>query len=145
MRITKHTDYALRVLVYLAARGEVRVPTQEIADAYGISGNHLQKVVRALGEMNLVRLQRGPGGGVELAVDPADVSIGVVMRGLDELDTLVECFSAETDACVISPACTLKSALRVAQEAFYASLDELTLADVIKGKRAKALRTLTGD
>ena len=145
MRITKHTDYALRVLIYLAARSGQRVPTQEIAEAYDISGNHLQKVVRALGDLGLVRLQRGPHGGVELAQDPREISVGATMRGLDNPDALVECFQVETNACVIAPACALKSALRDAQEAFYASLDPLMLSDVVKGKRAATLRALTGD
>lgn len=144
VRITKHTDYALRVLLFLGVRPEERVSTQSIADAYGISHSHLQKIVRALAGLELVRLHRGAHGGVELACAPDDVSIGEVMRQLDDQDGLIECFQSETDNCVVSPSCGLKTAFRVAQEAFYASLDPLTLGMVLK-RRTASLRDLTGD
>jgi Rrf2 family nitric oxide-sensitive transcriptional repressor len=143
LRITKHTDYGLRVLLFLGVRPEERVPTQTIADAYGISHSHLQKIVRALAGLDLVRLHRGADGGVELAQAPNEISVGAVMRGLDEQDALIECFQPETDTCVVSSSCGLKASLRVAQEAFYASLDPLTIGAVIK-RRASRLRDLTG-
>lgn len=142
MRITKHTDYALRVLLFLAVRPGERVSTQSIADAHGISLNHLHKVVRALGDLGLLALVRGAGGGIELVADPADVTAGSVMRALDDQSALIECFQPDTNACVISPACGLKGALRDAQEAFYASLDGVTLADMVRGRRAGRLRKL---
>lgn len=145
MRITLQTDYALRVLVFLAVRPAERVPTRTIADAYGISFDHLHKVVRALAGLGLVELRRGVGGGVELAVDPRDVSVGEVVRALDDDTALVECFRAETDECAISPACTLKGALRDAQEAFYAALDVITIGDVVRGRRGAKLRGLLGE
>jgi Rrf2 family nitric oxide-sensitive transcriptional repressor len=143
MRITKHTDYALRVLIYLGSRKGGRVTTQSIADAFNISGSHLQKVVRALGELGVIELFRGVNGGVELTVDPADIFVGEVVRALDDEDAWIECFSEDTDDCVVSTACGLKSALRTAQEAFYASLDPVSVADVI-GRRGSALKRLTG-
>ncbi len=143
MRITKHTDYALRVLLYLGVRAEQRVPTQTIAEAYGISHAHLQKIVRALAALDLVALHRGAGGGVELACAPEEISVGAVMRELDDQDALIECFQPATDTCVVSPSCGLKSALRVAQEAFYASLDPLTIGAVLR-RRSTQLRDLTG-
>lgn len=145
MRVTKHTDYALRVLIFLAVRPGERVSTQTIADAFAISSNHLQKVVRHLGQLDLVTLHRGAAGGVELAREPVEVNIGEVMRALDDREGLIECFNEATNACVISPACELKGALGDAQEAFYASLDSLTLRDIIKGKRHKQLRKLSGN
>lgn len=144
MRVTKHTDYALRVLIYLGSRKGGRVTTQSIADAFNISTNHLQKVVRGLGELGLVNLYRGVKGGIELACAPADISVGAVVRAFDDKDNWIECFQVETDECVVSSACGLKGALRVAQEAFYASLDPLTIATVI-GRRGATLKRLTGD
>lgn len=143
MRVTKHTDYALRVLIYLGSRKAGRVTTQSIADAFDISASHLQKVVRALGELKLVSLFRGVNGGIELCVDPAKISVGAVVRALDDEDAWIECFSEETNECVVSTACGLKGALRTAQEAFYKSLDPISIADVI-GRRANALKKLTG-
>lgn len=143
MRLTVHTDYALRVLIYLAIRPDERVPTASIAEAYQISLHHLHKVVRALGDLGVVKLQRGGGGGVELARSPDDISVGEVVRALDDEDGLVECFRAETDACAISPACALKGALRRAEEAFYAELDAVTLAAIVRGSLRSKLRRLT--
>lgn len=142
MRVTKHTDYALRVLLFLAVRPGQRVPTQSVADAHGISLNHLHKVVRALGDLGLLTLMRGAHGGIELACDPADITIGTVMRKLDDPRGLIECFDPETDGCVISPACGLKGALHEAQGAFYDTLDRYTLADLVRGRRAARLRRL---
>lgn len=143
MRVNLHTDYALRVLVYLAVRADERVPTASIADSYDISLHHLHKVVRTLGELGVVTLHRGAKGGVELALPPEEISVGEVVRALDDDKALVECFQTETDACVISPACALKGALRRAQEAFYAELDPVTLAAVVKGSLRGKLRKLT--
>lgn len=145
VRITKHTDFALRVLIYLASHPSERVSTKCIATAHGLSVAHLQKVVRALSELGYVDLHRGAGGGVELSRDAEDVSIGAVIRALDDSDSLVECFDPATNSCVIVPACRLKGALRVAQEAFYAALDDMTLADVVAGKAASKLRGLTSE
>lgn len=143
MRVNVHTDYALRVLVYMAVRPDERVPTATIAAAYDISVHHLHKVVRALAELDLLTLHRGAGGGVELSADPADVSIGAVVRALDDDTALVECFQPGSVACVIAPACALKGALKQAQEAFYAELDTLSLAQVVRGARGGRLRSLT--
>ena len=144
MRITKHTDYALRVLLFLAVRPGERVATQSVADAYGISHAHLQKIARTLGELGLLHLHRGANGGIELARDPGEISVGEVMRALDDRDALIECFQPETDTCVVSSSCGLKSALRGAQEAFYATLDPITLEALLRRRSAK-LRSLTGD
>lgn len=143
MHITKHTDYALRVLLFLAARGEERVSTQSIADAYGISMSHLLKITRRLGSLGLLRLYRGANGGVELARDPDEISVGAVMRGFAESDGLIECFDDATNTCVIAPSCGLIGAFRGAEEAFYAHLDPITLGMLIKRRMSK-LRDLTG-
>lgn len=145
MRITKHTDYALRVLIFLAVNPEQRLATQSIADAFGISSNHLQKVVRALGQLGHVTLHRGASGGIELNAQPADISIGSVVRELEGREGLIECFQEETNTCIISPVCDLKGALHEALEAFYSSLDSTTLEDLVRGKRAKRLRAVLGD
>ena len=144
MRITLHTDYALRALLYLAVRPEERVATEAIASAHGISLNHLQKVVRSLGELGYIALYRGAGGGLELLKAPKDISVGAVVRSLDDPSSLVECFRPDTNQCVIASACGLKGALGKAQEAFYSTLDPITLASLIRGKRGVALRSATG-
>jgi Rrf2 family nitric oxide-sensitive transcriptional repressor len=139
MRVDKRTDYAVRVLVFLAAQDGATAPTRTIAATFGLSLDHLHKIARDLGGLGLIELRRGVGGGLRLARDAADVSVGAVVRALDDRDALIECFRPETDACAISAACALKSALRRAQEAFYAALDPLTLADVARSPKTRAL------
>ena len=143
VRISQYTDYAVRVLLYLGARVDERVPTAAIAQAFDISTNHLQKVVRSLGELGHITLHRGVGGGLELARATDQIVIGAVMRSLEGEDQLVECFRPETDRCVVSSACALKRALHQAQDAFYENLDSLTLADLVSGNRGGELRSLT--
>ncbi len=144
MRVTKHTDYALRVLIYLATSSEERVSTSQIADAHRISHAHLQKVVRALGEAGFIELHRGAQGGIELAQDSSEISIGEVVRLLEGHDALVECFQPLSSQCVISTACRLKGALARAQEAFFGELDPITLASLVRGRQRTELRKLTG-
>lgn len=142
MRLNLFADYGLRALIFLAVHRDERVTTEELADAYGLSQAHLRKIVRRLGELGFVSLYRGREGGLELAVEPADVSIGKSLRALESDSPLVECFDPATDQCVISPACALKAHLARAERAFYAELDGVTLEDVLKGSRAARLRKL---
>ena len=143
MRLTHFSDFGLRVLVFLACHPDRRVPTAEIAEAYGISLDHLQKVVRSLGELGFVALQRGRGGGVALALAPEEISVGAVLRQLEGDIALLECFDPAQDECVISPSCGLKGPLHRAQEAFFAELDGVTLAAVLADRSAK-LKALLG-
>lgn len=140
MRITQHTDYALRVLIHLALHRRERVTTAQIAEAYGISLHHLHKVVRQLGLHGYIEVRRGKGGGMNLGSEPSEISIGAVVRQLEPASDLLECFDSERDQCVISSMCGLKPRLGRALEAFFAELDGVSLADVCGGARAARLR-----
>lgn len=142
MRLTLHTDYALRVLIYLAVNPEERVRIQDIAEAYGISHHHLTKVAQQLQHHGFILTVRGKGGGISLARPPADISVGEVTRRLEPAGQLVECFEAGGH-CVLDGQCALAGALRRATEAFMASLDDLTLADLTR-RRSSALRERLG-
>jgi Rrf2 family nitric oxide-sensitive transcriptional repressor len=144
MRLTNHSDYALRVLLYLGARPGARVTTKVIADGFGISMSHLQKVVRTLGELGVVTLHRGVKGGVELSKPAGQISIGTVMRGLEGDAALVECFSPTLNECVITSVCGLKPAFYRAREAFFESLDPVTLHQIVAGKSGQEVKRLTG-
>ncbi len=144
MRINQHTDYALRVLVFLACHPGERVTTRVISDAFKLSHAHLQKVVRSLGELGVVELARGRNGGVALARAPEEISVGAVLRALDEDQPIVECFDPATDQCVISPVCALRGAFATAREAFYAALDGVTIAAIVRGRRTAQLRGFMG-
>jgi Rrf2 family transcriptional regulator, nitric oxide-sensitive transcriptional repressor len=126
MRLTRYTDYSLRVLMFAAARGERVSTISEIARAYGISQNHLMKVVQDLGKAGYLRNVRGRFGGILLARPPDEIIVGEVVRRTESDFDLVECGS-----CVIAPACGLTGVLREALEAFFRVLDGYTLASLL--------------
>ena len=130
MRLTAFTDFGLRALMRLAAEPDRHLSTEALATELAISRNHLLKVVQALAETGYVRTLRGARGGVALARPPQAIRMGAVARALERDQPLVECFRLEGGcACTLLPGCRLKGALAQAQDAFYATLDRLTLAD----------------
>lgn len=138
MRITRYTDYSLRVLMYLALKGQKQSTIQEIADSYDISKNHLMKVVQALNNQGYLIASRGKNGGLRLNGEPADINIGELVRGTEQDLALVECFGSE-NSCTITPACQLKKVLAEALEGFFKVLDQYTLADLLPRKRRTTL------
>jgi Rrf2 family nitric oxide-sensitive transcriptional repressor len=137
MRLTRYTDYAMRVLLHLAARDDGLASIGEIAGLYGISQNHLMKVVQDLGKAGFVRTVRGRGGGVALAVPADRIVIGQVVRHTEEGFQLVDC-----GGCLIAPACSLPRVLNEATAAFIAVLDKYTVADLMD--RRHQMRPLFG-
>jgi Rrf2 family nitric oxide-sensitive transcriptional repressor len=135
MRLTSYTDYALRVLIYLGVKAELSTIT-EITDAYGISRNHLVKVVHDLGRRGYVHTLRGKHGGIRLAQPAAEICVGHLVRELEEDMRLVECFDeAAIGGCRIEPACVLRHVLHGALQAFLAELDRYSLADLLVSER----------
>lgn len=126
MRLTRYTDYALRVLIYLGARPEKLCSISEISRAYDISQNHLMKVVNDLVNAGYLESTRGRFGGIKLARPPVEINVGAVIRHTEDGFDLVDC-----GRCVIAPACGLTGVLRKALSAFLAVLDDYTLADLI--------------
>jgi Rrf2 family nitric oxide-sensitive transcriptional repressor len=137
MQLTLFSDYSLRILLYLSVHRERRVALREISAAYGISQNHLVKVVQRLIEEGWVESVRGRGGGLSLAREPHEINVAVVVRTTEPHLNLVECFDAKTNTCPIDPACGLKHVLVRAQEAFFTELEKYSLADF--APRAPAL------
>lgn len=135
MRLTLHADYGLRVLVYLGTHEGRVVTTTEVSQAYGISKNHLVRVAQSLRDAGYVALHPGRLGGLSLAKAAKEIRVGAVVRALEPDMHIVECFDRATNTCPIAPGCALKSALREASEAFLASLDRLTIADVLADSR----------
>ncbi|MGI4992064.1 Rrf2 family transcriptional regulator [Halobacteriovorax sp. GFR7] len=133
MRLASFTDYSLRVLIYIATKGDERSTVGEIADKYKISRNHLVKVVHNLSTMGIIDSYKGKGGGITLSSAPDEIVIGNLIRELEEDSPLVECFGSAGN-CIISPACKLKSALIIAQNQFYETLNAYTLADLLTNK-----------
>jgi Rrf2 family nitric oxide-sensitive transcriptional repressor len=135
VHLTLHADYSLRVLLYLASHPERLVSTQEVSEAYGISKNHLVRVVQTLGRHGFIEVRPGRAGGILLARAPSEISLGEVFRVTEPDFELVECFNRDTNTCPIAPACGLKGVLYEAREAFLAVLARYTVADVMKRSR----------
>ena len=132
MHLTLHADYALRVLMYLAVNPGRVVSTAEVSEAYGISKNHLVRVVQGLGRHGFVDVRPGRSGGITLARTPAEISVGQVVRHMEPDFKLVECFDPKENTCPIAPACGLIGVLGEANKAFLGVLDKYTLEDVMK-------------
>ncbi|MCP5386776.1 MAG: Rrf2 family transcriptional regulator [Novosphingobium sp.] len=128
MQLSLKTDYALRVLMALASTDEV-LSVDWMAEHYNISRNHLAKVAQQLNASGLVKTTRGRSGGMQLARDPADINIGIVVREFEHLDGFVACMGGGA-TCTIQGICGLKPALGGALEAFLAHLDRFSLADI---------------
>jgi Rrf2 family nitric oxide-sensitive transcriptional repressor len=137
MRLTRYTDYAFRTLMYVALKGDELTTIQEIADRYGISNNHLMKVVHQLGRAGYIETLRGKGGGIRLAKKPSQIGVGEVVRHTEPDMDIVECFGTGS-SCRLTPTCILKSALQKGVKAFLRELDHYTLADLIGPERALA-------
>jgi Rrf2 family nitric oxide-sensitive transcriptional repressor len=142
MRLTRYTDYALRVLIYLGLRDGELATIREIAAQYSVSENHLMKVVHNLAQDGYVETVRGRFGGMRLAKDPEAISVGEVVRRCEEDLNIVECFDRERNTCPIAGACALTHYLDDALSAFFAVLDKKTLADILAGE--KKLRAILG-
>lgn len=130
MHLTSFSDYTLRTLMYLALRPDTMCTIDEIAVAYGISVNHLTKVVHQSAQAGDIQTLRGQGGGLRLARRPETINIGAVLRRTEPDLEIAPCFGAGT-ACVIQPACVLQGVLGDALAAFFAVLDRTTLADLV--------------
>ena len=131
MRLTTFTDYALRVLLFVATAPEGRARIADIARTYRISEHHLVKVVHYLGKEGLLSNSRGRGGGLRLARPAGEINVGHVVRVAERPTALVECFSPDGD-CAITNACRLAVALQKAHDSFYEVLDGYTLEDLLR-------------
>jgi Rrf2 family nitric oxide-sensitive transcriptional repressor len=129
MHLTSFTDFALRALMRLAGEPQRIFATGEIAAEFGISRNHLAKVVRDLASGGFIATQRGAGGGFSLARAPQSITLGEVVRALEGTSALVECFREDGGSCTLTPRCRLKGRLAAAREAFMRELDATTLAE----------------
>jgi Rrf2 family nitric oxide-sensitive transcriptional repressor len=138
MRLTLWTDYALRTLIFVGAKGGRLATIAEIAESFDISKAHLMKVVNRLGQQGYLDTVRGKGGGMRLARSPAEIRVGAIVRETEEDLAVMGCL-AEPGFCRIEGCCVLRQALREATLAFLRTLDGYTLADLLSpGKRLAA-------
>ncbi|PTW51494.1 MULTISPECIES: RrF2 family transcriptional regulator [Rhodovulum] len=135
MRLTTRTNIAMRALMYCAVNGGRTVRKSDIASACNTSENHMAQVINTLAHHGLVKTTRGRNGGLTLKRTPEDITVGEVFRHLESGVPFAECFDPVTNTCPISCCCLLKGALQRALAEFYATLDGVTLADLVAGNR----------
>jgi Rrf2 family transcriptional regulator, nitric oxide-sensitive transcriptional repressor len=145
MRLTMFTDFGLRVLMRLAGQPDRLFTSEQIADEFALSRHHLQKVVRALAEGGFVATVRGAGGGFKLAKDARTITVGSVIRRLEQGQPMVECFRDDGGNCVLTPRCKLKRHLAEAEKRYLDYLETVALADCAyappnSGKRLRTAR-----
>ncbi len=146
MRLTLHTDYALRMLMLLALEPDELHTIASVAQRYRISRNHLMKVAQTLIQAGFVESVRGRHGGLKLGMDPSQIKIGAVVRATEDSFSLVECFDRRRCTCVVMPACGLRRPLDEAVASFLSVLDNATLADVAQAPgRASRIRRLLSE
>ncbi len=134
MQLSLHSDYALRILMVLAA-SDRQLSVEEIARQYGISRNHLAKVSQRLQAQGFVETYRGRGGGMRLARSPDEIVVGDVIRRFENLSGFVGCLDAGS-GCVVNGLCALKPALSGALDAFLGHLDRYSLNDLVPDRSA---------
>jgi len=135
MKLTLLSDYSLRMLMHLAVNKDRLVTIAETAARYEISKNHLMKVAHQLGQHGCIETVRGRSGGPDAIRPPKQISLGDIVRHMEQGSILVDCFPGGKGGCLITPACQLKSILHEAQQAFFAVLDKFSLADLTTGQQ----------
>lgn len=134
MYITNRTNYALRILMYCGLHHPQRSTIPKIAAAYRISAGHLASLLPVLTGLGVIAAFRGRKGGIALACDPAEISIGSVVRATEDQFLLAECFREDNVECPLVDACKLQSIWSEALEAFLNVLDNRTLADLVANR-----------
>jgi Rrf2 family nitric oxide-sensitive transcriptional repressor len=142
MQLTRFTDFSLRVLISLAARPDALATVAALAGEHGISRHHLTRVVHQLGVKGYIETMRGKGGGFRLARAPEKICVGDVVRDMESGFEIAECFQPGQSSCRLMPGCALKGVLGEAAQAFLATLDRYSLADLLRAPE-QALRPAT--
>ena len=132
MRLTRHTDYALRLLMLLALEPDRVHTIEEVARRYRISRNHLMKITQTLAQAGFVESLRGRGGGLRLGGSVESINLGAVVRATEDGFELVECFDLARNHCLVSSACGLRGPLEEALNAFLGGRDRYSLGDLVR-------------
>ena len=142
MRLTKHTEYALRVLLFVGSSEAEYVFTEDISQSYHISNHHLVKIVNQLGKEGVLQVRRGRQGGIRLGKPASDINLGELVRLTEPDFQLAECFAHGDAGCPIHSVCSLIDPLKQARDAFLATLDKYTLADILEPPKLHQIRQI---
>ena len=130
MRLTQQANYSVRILMYCAAKRDDFAKVSEIARVYDISEYHLFKILPILVSNGFITTHRGRNGGLRLAKDPGEITLGQIIRAAEENFHLADCFDEGSYDCPLLSMCDFNHALNDALEAFLKALDRYTLADL---------------
>lgn len=142
MRLTRQTNYAIRILMYCAANDGRLSRVPEIAAAYSVSELFLFKILQPLVENKFVETVRGRNGGVRLGKPARDITLFDVVRVTEDNFSMAECFENDAAECPLVDSCALNEALRKALGAFFEVLEGYTIDDLIKAR--PVMRDLLG-
>lgn len=131
MRLTMRTNLAMRTLMFCAVNEGRTVRKHEVAEQCNASENHLAQVINTLAQMGFVTTVRGRNGGLKLGRSADRIRVGDVARAFETPVPFAECFADDTNTCPLTGNCRLRAALEAALEAFYTSLDRVTLSDLV--------------
>lgn len=131
MRLTLHTDYAIRTLIYLAVHQDRLATISDISEGYDISKNHMMKVAQELVHHGFVVSERGRNGGLRLSRPPSEINIGDVVEKMETDFGLVACLDPARNNCKITGVCGAQHVIYEAMEAFLAVLRKYTLQDSV--------------
>jgi Rrf2 family nitric oxide-sensitive transcriptional repressor len=135
MRLTQHTDYAFRLLIHAALRAPQLTTVREVAEDFSLSAPHLNKVAQTLAAHGYLQTIRGRSGGLRLIREPASIRLGQVARVTEPDFQIAPCMASD-GACAIYEPCVLRTALSKALDAFLSELDNWSLADLVKKRKA---------
>ncbi len=138
MRLTSFTDYSIRVLIFLAVSHNEQPTIREVAERFGLSRNHLMKVVHELSKRGYLTALRGKNGGLRLNIAPAEIKLGTLISELENDLALTECMGSNNQ-CILTTSCELKTILAEALQKFFTTLDKYTLEDILGGRRRAEL------
>ena len=130
MRLTKQTNYAIRIMMYCAANEGKLSQIPEIASAYNLSEAFLFKILKPIVKHGFVESIRGRNGGIRLARPSAEIKLSEVVRITEDNFAMADCFDADGTDCPLLDHCGLNSALKEALDAFFAVLDKYTINDI---------------
>lgn len=131
MRLNQASDFALRILMYLGQSTEAQT-VEKLSNSLGLARSHVMKIVAQLARLGLLETTRGRGGGIRLLAPPAEIRLGDVVRNIEPDLGVVACLKPDPVSCSFLPGCALKGAMARAAEAFLESLNQQTLADILK-------------
>lgn len=134
VQLTQFTDYSLRALIFIALKKQTCI-IPDIAKAYGISHHHLTKIIHNLSKLGLVKTTRGRHGGISMAVEAETINLKKLILQLEPHFDIVPCFNVEKQHCCIAPSCKLKHILQNAKQAFFSTLEQVTLADILENQQ----------